>query len=445
MTQPPQRKRRSRLLAGLTALLAVILLVGALLLYASAYTVDQGEQAVVVQFGDPVRTVTTPGLHLKQPFTQEVRRFSKKLLVWDGAPNEIPTASNQFIFVDTTARWRIVDPLQFLKSVGDETGAQGRLDDILDSTVREKISETDLPNIVRDSNFQVTREDLVKIAAVDPDQAPKEQVEELTKQVTVGRQKLTREILAEAKKKTAPLGIELVDLRIKRLNYRPDVQETVYERMISDQQRIAEKFRSEGKGEGRGDPGPDRPSTGRNPIRGRPRRRGDPRHGRRPGDEDLQRRLRVRPGVLRLLPHAGELREDDGRGDHAGDRHGQRVLPVPQEYRPPDHAAITAAPGPFRDLESSSRVRLARSEIRRGPGATGWVLPTRAGRHPGCGGRTFICESPCRLSPAPQRLSPSNFCDGSRAGKLSPEPASKENIAANPVASFLPPDTRQQL
>ena len=246
--QPNRTPRRSGLFAGLFALLIVVLLVGAVLLYASAYTVGQGEQAVVVQFGDPVRIVKEPGLHFKQPFTQEVRRFSKKLLVWDGAPNEIPTASNQFIFVDTTARWRIVDPLQFLKSVGDETGAQGRLDDILDSTVREKISETDLPNIVRDTNFQVSREDLVKIAAVDPDQAPKEQVEELTKRVTVGRQKLTREILDEAKSKTAPLGIELVDLRIKRLNYRPDVQETVYDRMISDQQRIAEKFRSEGQG-----------------------------------------------------------------------------------------------------------------------------------------------------------------------------------------------------
>ncbi len=245
---PTARKPPSARRAALTALLAAVAFVAAILAYASAYTVAEGEQAVVVQFGDPVRTVTTAGLHFKQPFTQDVLRFSKKLLVWDGAPNEIPTASNQFIFVDTTARWRIVDPLQFLKSVRDETGAQSRLDDILDSTVREKVSDTDLPDIVRDVGFRVTREDLEKIAAVDPDEAPKEQVEELTKEVTVGRQKLTREILAEAQGKTAQLGIELVDLRIKRLNYRPDVQETVYDRMISDQQRIAEKFRSEGQG-----------------------------------------------------------------------------------------------------------------------------------------------------------------------------------------------------
>lgn len=229
----------------LTAIGLVVL--GALVItgVSAAYTLDETEQAVVVQFGAPVGDpVTEPGLHFKLPFVQEVRVFDRRRLIWDGDPNQVPTRGREFISVDTTARWRIVDPLAFLKSVRDESGAQSRLDDIIDSVVRDKISSTELVEIVRSEDWTVSEQLLDQI------QVPVEDGErELTKKITVGRQNLTRSILEEAKKGLEPYGIELIDVRIKRLNYVPSVQKQVFNRMISERQRIAEQFRSEGAGE----------------------------------------------------------------------------------------------------------------------------------------------------------------------------------------------------
>ncbi|MFP4354654.1 MAG: protease modulator HflC [Phycisphaerae bacterium] len=225
--------------------IGVVLLLLIVTLWSGFYRLDETQQAVILQFGEPIGDpVILPGLHWKTPFIQEVRLFDKRVLAWDGSPNQIPTGGREFISVDTTARWRIAEPLRFLQSVTDETGAQSRLDDIIDSVVRDKISGSDLVEIVRSSDWDITEEDLEQIE--DP---AVEQSSDLTRQVQKGRQQLTREILEEARRQMPEYGIELVDVRIKRLNYIADVRQQVFDRMISERQRIAEQFRSEGQGE----------------------------------------------------------------------------------------------------------------------------------------------------------------------------------------------------
>lgn len=231
---------------GILLLIAAVA-IGALLA-ASAFIVDQTEQVVVLQFGKPVgEPVTEPGLHFKVPFIQDLRRFEKRLIVWDGDPNQVPTRGREFISIDATARWRIVDALQFLKSVRDEPGAQSRLDDIIDSVVRDNISSTELTEIVRSKDWEISEKDLEKLDVV-----PKENTDssELTDTIRLGRETLTRNILLEASKDMPEkYGIELVDVRIKRLNYITSVRQQVFERMTSERQRIAEEFRSRGEGE----------------------------------------------------------------------------------------------------------------------------------------------------------------------------------------------------
>jgi membrane protease subunit HflC len=224
----------------------VAILVIALLAFTTGayYEVDQGEQAVVLQFGRPIgQPVTTPGLHFKMPFLQDVRRFDKRILQWDGDPNQIPTRGREFISVDTTARWRVADALQFLRSVRDESGAQSRLDDILDSVVRDTISSTELVEIVRSADWKLSAQDLERAVVIEENAAV------LTRPIQSGRERLESQILTEARKAMPQYGIELVDLRIKRLNYIASVQKQVFDRMISERARVAEQFRSEGQGE----------------------------------------------------------------------------------------------------------------------------------------------------------------------------------------------------
>jgi modulator of FtsH protease HflC len=223
---------------GLGVLTVVILLA----LSGSFYTLEEGKQAIIVQFGRPIgATVTEAGLHLKLPFVQEVRRFEKRLLIWDGDPNQIPTKGREFIWVDTTARWRIADARKFLENVATEAGARSRLDDIIDSVVRDQVSASELVELVRSASWEVPEGEILE-------EVPAEVREELKKQVTRGREEITRTILAEARKVIPQYGIELVDVRIKRLNYIESVQEKVYARMISERKRIAARFRSEGEG-----------------------------------------------------------------------------------------------------------------------------------------------------------------------------------------------------
>ena len=227
-------------LLGSGLLILVILVV---LAVSSAYTIDEAEQAIVVQFGRPVGDpIMEPGLHFKLPFVQEVRRFDKRVLSWDGDPNQIPTRGEQFISVDTTARWRIADPLMFMQRVRDERGAIDRLNDILDSVVRDHISASDLTEIVRSHDWAVTEEDLKRALAAEDEE------EDLLQEVKVGREQLIASVLATAREQMIAYGIELVDIRIKRVDYVQAVQERVFERMIAERQRMAEAFRSEGSG-----------------------------------------------------------------------------------------------------------------------------------------------------------------------------------------------------
>src|SRR5918993_188950 len=160
------------------------------------YTLEEGQQAVIVQFGRPVgEPVTEAGLHVKLPFVQGVRRFEKRLLIWDGDPNQIPTKGREFIWVDSTARWRIVDPLRFLESVATEAGAQSRLDDIIDSVLRDLVSSNTLVELVRSASWQTPKEEVLE-------EVSKEVVEELKKEINLGREGLTRAVLSVVRKIT---------------------------------------------------------------------------------------------------------------------------------------------------------------------------------------------------------------------------------------------------
>jgi membrane protease subunit HflC len=229
-------KSAQSVIIGFLTLAAVFVLSG------TFYTLEEGEQAVIVQFGRPVgETVTTAGLHIKLPFIQEVRRFEKRLLIWDGDPNQIPTKGREFIWVDTTARWRIADAKKFLESVATEAGARSRLNDIIDSVVRDQVSGSELIELVRSATWVVPKGEILE-------EVPAEVREELEKRVIRGREEITRTILSEARKVIPQYGIELVDVRIKRLDYVESVREKVYSRMISERKRIAAQFRSEGEG-----------------------------------------------------------------------------------------------------------------------------------------------------------------------------------------------------
>lgn len=222
-----------------TIVLATII---AIAILSGFYTLEEGRQAVIVQFGRPVgETVTQAGLHVKIPLIQKVRRFEKRLLIWDGDPNQIPTRGREFIWVDTTARWRISDARKFLENVATEAGAQSRLDDIIDSVVRDQVSSSELVELVRSATWEVPEKEALE-------EVTEEREKEIKKQITRGREQITRTILAESRKIIPQYGIELVDVRIKRLDYVESVRERVYARMISERKRIAAQFRSEGEG-----------------------------------------------------------------------------------------------------------------------------------------------------------------------------------------------------
>lgn len=215
----------------------VVIIVGLIILGGTLYTVDQTEQVVITQFGEPIGDpITEPGLHFKTPFIQKINSFEKRFLSWDGLPTQVPTKDKRYIWVDTTARWRIVDPLKFLQTVGNERTALGRLDDIIDSATRNQITNNLLYELVRDSEREFVETELSI------------QVEEIMSEVQYGREKISRAILEEASQGVPRFGIELIDVRIKRLNYVEQVRQGVYARMIAERKRVAEQYRSEGQG-----------------------------------------------------------------------------------------------------------------------------------------------------------------------------------------------------
>lgn len=225
--------------AGLFILLAVFFVI-----YSSYFVVSETEQYIITRFGKPVRKpIVTAGLAFKVPVIEKAIRLEKRVMEWDGYPNQIPTRDKKYIVVDATARWKIVDPLKFIETVRTERGAQSRLDDILDSAVRESVSRHNLWETVRSTNriLETIRDQLKDSSEIGEERLELERIE-------VGRQKIEHMILEHAKPTIAEYGIELIDIRIKRLNYEASVQQKVFERMISERKRIAEKLRSEGAG-----------------------------------------------------------------------------------------------------------------------------------------------------------------------------------------------------
>ena len=225
--------------------LLALIVVAAIVSTGAFYVVNEGEQVVITQFGRPVGVaVKDAGLNFKIPFIQAVNRFEKRLLNWDGSPNQIPTKDKKLIWVDTTARWRISDPLLYLTRVTTKTTALSRLDGIIDSVVRDAVSENDLVELVRSEGWAGAVGERVS----DAGYAQKE-VQEVSRPLEVGREKITRAMLLSASKLAPEFGIELVDVRIKRINYVDSVLKKVFERMISERKRIAAQYRSEGEGE----------------------------------------------------------------------------------------------------------------------------------------------------------------------------------------------------
>ena len=220
-------------------LIVIIVAAAAILVYNAAYTIDETEQVIITQFGRIVGTPKTdPGLKFKVPFIQRANYFAKNLLDWDGDPGQIPTLDKTFIWVDTFARWKITDPVKFFQTVNNQFNAVGKLNDIIDPAVRNFITSHSLIEAVRKSSRLLDTSDVEIEDRIQTSYA-----------VTVGREKITQGILKQAQPKLAQFGIELVDVKIKRINYVEQVRKSVYGRMIAERKQIAEKYRSEGKGE----------------------------------------------------------------------------------------------------------------------------------------------------------------------------------------------------
>lgn len=238
-----------RTLAGFIGILL------ALVVATAAYIVPEWEQVVITRFGEPIgQPVTEPGLKFKVPFIDKVRRFEKRFLEWDGKVTTIPTREN-FIVVDTYARWRITDPLVFLQRFQVESRAQARLSNILDSETRDAVARHDLVELIRTSNREPEQEESLQQDAGE-ETAPGEEEDQLLQDevsvfeaIEIGRETIREEILANAQKSVTEFGIEILDVQFKRINYVEDVRKSVYERMIAERRRIADRFRSLGEGE----------------------------------------------------------------------------------------------------------------------------------------------------------------------------------------------------
>lgn len=221
-----------------------ILVAGLFVLMSSIYTVDEVEQAIITQFGKPVgEPVVEAGLKFKIPFIQEVNPIDKRVLEWDGPPSDMPTKDKLYISVDLFARWRIVDPLQYFLRLRDERSAQSRLDDILGSETRNAVAKHELIEIIRTSKDRIPLRDTVLTST--------EQEQNMGSLVPIekGRKLVEQEIFAAASEKVRVFGIELLDIRFKRINYNESVRPKIYDRMISERRQIAERFLSEGNGE----------------------------------------------------------------------------------------------------------------------------------------------------------------------------------------------------
>ena len=217
----------------------IIVFAALFIIGSTAFVVDETQQVIITQFGKPVgEAISEPGIHFKLPVIQDAHFFDKRFLEWDGDANQVPTKDKRFIYVDTYARWRISDPLLFFQRVRDERGAQGRLDDILDGETRNAVASHLLEELIRNTNRR----------PVLVDSLYQDEVSEF-RYISIGREKISEIILQKAQERTKELGIELLDLRFKRINYIEEVRRKIYEQMITERKRIADRFRSEGQGE----------------------------------------------------------------------------------------------------------------------------------------------------------------------------------------------------
>lgn len=223
-------------LKPLIVLVIAMVLVVALTTF--VFTVSETNQVIVTQFGSPKRVIKEAGLHFKLPFIEKINKLEKRVLEWDGNPTQVPTLDKKYIWVDSFARWRITDPLVFFKTVAIERSAQGRLDDVINGAVRNKISNHPLIEAVRTSDRPMSI-----MTGIDG-----EATGEVGK-VEAGRDQIVAEVLAEAEQAATEFGIEIIDIRFKRINYVEEVRESVYERMITERQRIAAEYRSKGEGQ----------------------------------------------------------------------------------------------------------------------------------------------------------------------------------------------------
>ena len=227
-------------LVGVIAVLGI----GMFVAMSSIYTVSEVQQAIITQFGEPVGApVTTAGLKIKVPFIQDVNLIDRRILEWDGTPTDMPTKDKLYVSVDLFARWRIADPLQYFLRLRDERSAQSRLDDILGSETRNAVAKHELIEIIRTTKDRVPLRDTV-LAGVGPEQAVGSLVP-----IEKGRKVVEQQIFAAAAGKVRVFGIELLDIRFKRINYNESVRPKIYDRMISERRQIAERFLSEGNGE----------------------------------------------------------------------------------------------------------------------------------------------------------------------------------------------------
>ncbi len=221
-------------------IIPILILLAFIVMTNTIFILNETQQAIVTQFGKPVGGPRVePGVNFKIPFIQKVQLFDKRYLKWDGDPNQVPTKDKKYIFVDTYARWQITDPLQFFIRLRDEKSGKTRLDDILDGETRNAVASYDLLDIVRSTNREpeIVEDFMEEI--------------EILEEIKVGRRAIEKMVLERANSITEDLGIKILDFRFKRMNYVEDVRNNVYERMISERNRIADKFRSEGQGEAR--------------------------------------------------------------------------------------------------------------------------------------------------------------------------------------------------
>lgn len=224
--------------------------------FSAMYILPEGRQAIITQFGRPIgEPVTNAGLHIKLPFIQNIQFVDKRILSWDGFPNQIPTRDKKYIIVDTTARWRIDDALKFIQTVQNERGAKARLDAILDAITRDTISNHNLVEAVRNTNSILDYIEEKRVESkrkLDSGEILVAEEEEITgeiEKIKIGRENLSSMIAKKAALELEPFGISIIDVQLRRIAYEQSVEKKVYERMISERKRIAEKIRSIGKGE----------------------------------------------------------------------------------------------------------------------------------------------------------------------------------------------------